>query len=148
MPIDVHNHWYPLPYLEVLSEHGGRFGWEVARGADGVPVLRSNRGYIFRCTKATNNPDARVEEMNSGGLDIQVMSISEPWVDFLPSPQSIKLARLVNEDIARACEKYPDRLAGMITVPLNDVDSAVDEIGRGVRELGLRGVIIPTRVNG
>jgi aminocarboxymuconate-semialdehyde decarboxylase len=148
MAIDVHNHWYPLQYLEVLSEHGRRLGWEVATGGDGVPVLRSIRGYVFRCTKATNNPDVRVGEMNSGGLDMQIMSISEPWVDFLPPPQSIKLARLVNEDIANACEKYPDRLAGMATVPLNDVGAAVDEIDRGVRELGLKGVIVPTRVNG
>lgn len=148
MPIDVHNHWYPVQYLRVLAEHGGRCGWELVHSQDGTPVIRSVRGYIFRCTRATNNPETRVAEMDEGGLETQIMSISEPWVDFLPPPQSAKLAQLVNEDIAMACERFPGRLEGMATVPMNDVDSAVDEIRRAVSELGLKGVIVPTRVNG
>ncbi|MEM2972791.1 MAG: amidohydrolase family protein [Candidatus Caldarchaeum sp.] len=148
MPIDVHNHWYPVQYLKILAEHGGRFGWEVVHDRDGTPVLRSSRGYIFRCTRATNNAEARVAELDEGGLDIQVMSVSEPWVDFLQPPQSTKLAQMVNDDIAKACERFPGRLEGMATVPVNDVDAAVEELKRCVDELGFKGVIIPTRVNG
>ncbi|MEM4314762.1 MAG: amidohydrolase family protein [Nitrososphaerota archaeon] len=148
MPIDVHNHWYPSTYLKLLADHGGKYGWEIVHTQDGTPVIRSLRGYVFRCTKATNNPEARVSELDEGGLETQVMSLSEPWVDFLPPPQSIKLAQMVNDDIAKACEKFPGRLEGMATVPMNDVDAAVDEIRRCVADLGLRGVIVPTRVNG
>ncbi len=148
MAIDVHNHWYPIEYLKILAEHGSGHGWEIIHSGDGTPVIRSSRGYIFRCTRATNNPEARVRELDEGGLEIQVMSISEPWVDFLPNPKSAKLAQLVNDDIAHACERFPDRLFGMATIPLNDVDSAVEEIKRCVGELGMRGVIVPTRVNG
>jgi aminocarboxymuconate-semialdehyde decarboxylase len=148
MAIDVHNHWYPVNYLKILAEHGASYGWEIIHSSDGTPVIRSRRGYIFRCMKATNDPMARVRELDEGGLETQVMSLSEPWVDFLPPPQSAKLAQLVNDDIAHACEKFPGRLEGMATIPLNDVDSAVEEIKRSVGELGLKGVIIPTRVNG
>ncbi|MCS6769670.1 MAG: amidohydrolase family protein [Candidatus Caldarchaeum sp.] len=148
MPVDVHNHWYPVEYLKVLAEHGGRYGWVVVNSPDDVPVIKSSRGYIFRCTKATNEAQARVAEMDAGGLDTQIMSISEPWVDFLPPPQSIRLAQMVNDDIARACERFPGRLEGMATVPMNDVEASVDELKRCKAELGLKGVIIPTRVNG
>ena len=40
------------------------------------------------------------------------------------------------------------RFAGLAGLPLNDIDSAIEETHRAVKDLGMKGVIVPTQVQG
>jgi predicted TIM-barrel fold metal-dependent hydrolase len=54
-------------------------------------------------------------------------------------------ARAHNRWMAEFCRKSPERRVGLAIVPIvHDIDAAVAEI-RAARDMGLRGVIIPTR---
>jgi aminocarboxymuconate-semialdehyde decarboxylase len=59
-----------------------------------------------------------------------------------------ELARMVNEHTAKAVKKRPGNLVGLATVPLQDGDLAVQELTYSVEELGLRGVVAGSNVNG
>src|SRR5205823_465911 len=59
----------------------------------------------------------------------------------------IPLARSFNDELAAAVADRPDRLAGLATVPLQDVAEASAELERAVG-LGLKGVAIGSNVNG
>ncbi len=67
------------------------------------------------------------------------------WAD---SETGVTLSRLQNERISEICRQYPDRFIGIGTVPLQDVEEAIKELERLSKELGLRGVIISSNVNG
>jgi predicted TIM-barrel fold metal-dependent hydrolase len=78
-----------------------------------------------------------------------VLSLGPPGVDRADSIQeSVRLAKMVNDKIARVCGEYDGRFAGLATLPLTDVKSSVEELGRSVRELSLKGAMIFSNVSG
>src|SRR5690606_8128138 len=60
-----------------------------------------------------------------------------------------ELARIANDGQARLVRERPERFASFVAaVPLADVDDAVEEARRAVRDLGAAGVQIYTNVSG
>jgi aminocarboxymuconate-semialdehyde decarboxylase len=57
------------------------------------------------------------------------------------------LARDVNDEIAAMTRQWPERFAGLATLPVPDVGAAVDELDRAVHVLGLKGAELDTVVN-
>jgi aminocarboxymuconate-semialdehyde decarboxylase len=53
----------------------------------------------------------------------------------------------LNDHIADVVRRYPKRFVGLATIPLQDIDLAVKELHRSVKELGLAGVQIGSHVN-
>ncbi|WP_404366950.1 amidohydrolase family protein [Sphingomonas sp. MMS24-J45] len=93
--------------------------------------------------------DTRIADMDRLGIDVQAISPSPGQYFYFTDPETGRAAaRLVNDGIAAAVAQHPDRLVGMGTVPLQDMDMAVVELHRCVRELDLRGIEISSNVNG
>ena len=96
-----------------------------------------------------NGVDERIGEMDRMGVDIQAISPSPgQYYYFAPPELGRQASRIVNDGIASAVARHPDRLVGMGTVPLQDTQMAVAEMHRCVSELGLRGIEISSHVNG
>lgn len=96
-----------------------------------------------------NGVDDRIADMDRLGIDIQAVSPSPgQYYYYAPPELGREAARTVNEGIAEAVSRHPDRLVGMGTVPLQDTGMAIAEMRRCVTELGLRGIEISTHVNG
>ena len=93
--------------------------------------------------------EQRLKDMDRMGIDIQAVSPAPHQTYYWTDPgEGRELARAVNERIAGICAKYPDRLVGLGTVPLQDPDLAVSELVHCVKTLGMRGVQINPSVNG
>lgn len=96
-----------------------------------------------------NNIDLRIAEMDALGVDVQAISPSPgQYYYFAPPELGREAARQINDGIATAVAKYPDRLVGMGSVPLQDPQMAIAEMRRCVTELDLRGIEISSHVNG
>jgi aminocarboxymuconate-semialdehyde decarboxylase len=54
----------------------------------------------------------------------------------------------VNDEIASMTRQWPQRFAGLATLPVQDVTAAIDELERAVTVLGLKGAELDTSVNG
>ena len=52
------------------------------------------------------------------------------------------MARSVNDRIADACARHPDRFQGLAALPTPDVHAAPLELERAVRDLGLKGALL------
>lgn len=96
-----------------------------------------------------NGLDERLQDMDRIGIDIQVLS-PNPGQYFYAAPADVgrDAARTINDAIAAATERHPDRFAGLGSVPMQDAQMAVAELRRCKGELGLRGVEIGTNVAG
>jgi aminocarboxymuconate-semialdehyde decarboxylase len=93
--------------------------------------------------------EVRLADMDRMGIDIQAVSPAPQQTYYWTDPGlGVELSRMVNDRLAEIAAKWPDRFVGLGTVPLQNVDLAVAELERCVKQLGLRGVEINPSVNG
>lgn len=108
-----------------------------------------NRAQFAAIGRTLNGLEQRLADMDRLGIDIQAISPSPGQYFYFADPETGRdAARAVNEGMAAAVAAHPDRLVGMGTVPLQNVEMAITEMRRCVRELDLRGIEISSNVNG
>jgi len=91
--------------------------------------------------------DSRLQYMDEAGVDIQVLSFNYN-IDRLNAADALALTRKVNEKMAEAIKKYPDRFVGFTAVAPKDPKASADELERTVKQLGFKGTMILPHVNG
>jgi len=108
-----------------------------------------NRQQFRQIGPKLNDIDERIADMDRLGVDVQAISPVPPQMYYSVEPDlGRQAARLVNDGIAAAVARHPERLVGMGTVPLQAPELAVQEMKRCVNELGLRGIEISSHVAG
>ncbi len=83
--------------------------------------------------------EGRIREMDAGGIDTAVVSLTSPGVDHFEPAVGTRLARDINDELAAAIDKHPDRLMGFAALAPKDPDAAARELERAVKELGFKG---------
>ena len=86
--------------------------------------------------------EKRISEMDSAGVDLQVLSLTSPGTEQLDGAAAVAVAREANDFIADAVEKNPTRFAAFAALPTAEPDKAAVELERMVRERGFKGAII------
>jgi 2,3-dihydroxybenzoate decarboxylase len=87
--------------------------------------------------------DERLREMDAHGIAFAILSLNAPGVQSVIDPgMAVEVARRANDALAAAIARHPDRYAGFAAVPMQDPDAALVELRRGVKELGLKGVML------
>jgi predicted TIM-barrel fold metal-dependent hydrolase len=92
--------------------------------------------------------DQRLADMDDEGVDVQVLSVTAPGVNHLAPREAVALARSANDELADAVRRHPDRFEGLVTLPTPDPRAAVEELTRGIDELGLQGAMLNGRAGG
>ena len=93
--------------------------------------------------------EVRLKDMDRMGIDMQAVSPAPNQTYYWTEPGlGAELARTVNDRLAGIVAAHPDRFVGLGTIPLQNVELAVAELDRCVKQLGLRGVEINPSVNG
>lgn len=92
----------------------------------------------------------RLEIMDECEVDMQIVSYFPPPLEaYLEDANEIQeAASLLNDGMADVVQMGSGRLVGVATVSLLDVDKAIDELERSVRELNLKGVTLFSDVRG
>lgn len=145
--IDVHSHFFPRGFVELVEREGGPDGAGVKRDGE-VPLLVMPGHPPVPLVPEFVEPEARLRYMEARGISLQALSLSPPMVYWASPELGVRLARAFNDGIAELCAAYPDRFVGVATLPMQDVPAAVLEGERAVGELGLRGVYLATSTNG
>src|SRR5947209_20117423 len=93
--------------------------------------------------------EVRLKDMDRMGIDIQAVSPAPQQTYYWTEPGlGAEVSRMVNERLAEIVAKWPERFVALGTVPLQNVELAVIELERCVKQLGLRGVEINPNVAG
>jgi uncharacterized protein len=90
----------------------------------------------------------RLQDMDTSGIDLQVLSDIGSSLAPRSGDEGVQLARESNDQVAEAIAAHPDRFAGFATLPMTEPGAAVDELERAVRSLGLKGAMIFGTTNG
>ena len=92
--------------------------------------------------------EGRLAGMDAAGIDVQVLSSPATSVQYFEPARSVEMARKVNDHLAAAIARHPDRYYGFATLPTPDPAAAVTELERVVREYGFKGAMIQGHTNG
>jgi len=144
--IDIHAHLSIAAAETLLRQYAPQ---AAALGFSSPQTDAVNRELFARIGRKLGSIEARIADMDSLGIDMQVISpLPGQTIYTVPPEVARDAAHLTNDGIAQAVARYPDRLAGMGLVPLQAPELAVAEMKRCVRALGLRGIEISSHVNG
>ncbi|HET6143326.1 MAG TPA: amidohydrolase family protein [Candidatus Acidoferrales bacterium] len=145
-PVDVHAHFFPQAYLDVLAEYGPKFGVEYRAAEEGFYIKTEVR---FQGPLPYRSVDLklRIADMDAQGTAMQAMSLTGPMAHWGDEEVSHKLASAYNDAASAANVQYPTRLFGLLTLPMMFPDRAIDELNRASKLPGLRGVYMGTNIN-
>jgi aminocarboxymuconate-semialdehyde decarboxylase len=144
--IDIHAHYYPQSFLDLIAEEGKRFKAEYRMTADGF-YLSSPAGSIGPLPTKIIDLKQRMADMDAQGVSIQAISLTTPMVSWADADLSLKLSRTWNDAASEAHKAYPTRLVALMILPMLDPDRAIDELNRAAELPGIRGVYMGTNIN-
>ncbi len=90
----------------------------------------------------------RAAAIEKAGVDKQILSFTTPGIHIESPERSVELARIVNDSFATIIDEHKDRFTALATLPLNDPDASVSELERAFGELGFRGIMVFSNING
>jgi aminocarboxymuconate-semialdehyde decarboxylase len=147
--IDIHAHLVPHALWKAVDAGAEWYGFRQEAGDKLAAVAGGGKRNTFSSPKVRYSTEERLKDMDAQGVDVQVVSIHTPFMGYhLDAAQGSALARDVNDEIAGMTREWPARLAGLATLPMQDVKSAIEELERAVTRLGLKGAELDTNVNG
>jgi aminocarboxymuconate-semialdehyde decarboxylase len=147
--IDIHAHVVPSSLWQAADAGREWFGFRHETGEGLGSVVGGGHRTSFNSPKVRFTPEERLHDMDVQGVDVQVLSIHTPFFGYhLDSAQGLELARDFNDEVSTLSRQWPERFAGLATLPMQDVPAAIAELERAVTVLGLKGAALDTAVNG
>ncbi len=135
--IDIHAHITPEGFVNAYQTGSTWHGIS--------PAAVSNIRYNPRTTWT---PEERIADMNSLGVDVQVLSTNAFFYNYdMDASVVAAMDRECNDYVVQLVKDYPDRFAGFANLPMQDVSAAVAELERSMN-MGLKGAMIGDQVNG
>ena len=151
--VDIHTHIYPpsyiqllksrqtLPYIRTFADHPNSPRLIILPGENEGPSTSRGRPV---------GPEywdigAKLAFMDAHGIATSVISLANPWLDFLPADEAPQMAKQINDEIETLCAQRPGRLFFFAALPLSASTAAITaEVERVARLKHCRGVILGT----
>lgn len=126
MIIDAHAHYHPLRYTEAVERAIGRAAGPMAPHPD---------------TDSKEHIEKRLEFMEDAGVSLQVLSPAAGRAPYSANEAAaVEAAKIGNDIYAELVARYPEKFKSFVTLPLPHVEASLQELRRGMDELGMIGV--------
>ena len=145
--IDTHAHYFPQSYIDLIAKLGPRCGTTVQQDTQGRTFIQV--GLLLRTGPIEPlfiDLDARLKEMDRQGVEVHVLSLTQPMVYWADDDLGLQLSVAFNDAVSAAHRQYPERLLGFATLPFQNPKLALEELERAAKLPGIRGVYIATVV--
>ena len=147
--IDIHAHIVPESMWKAIEAKKEWHGFRHEPGEGMGTMVGGGLRTAFTSPKLRYSVEQRIKDMDAQKVDVQVLSIHTPFVGYHLEPaQGLALAHEYNDEICATVRGSKGRLAGLATLPMQDVKAAIGELERAVTKLGLKGASLDTQVNG
>jgi aminocarboxymuconate-semialdehyde decarboxylase len=143
--IDFHNHYYPPNYMRALQS--GESSVTVTIDGDGNPNLHYPGDYNV-AVRGHRDLAYRQDVLEAHGVTMQVVTLTTPGTHVETSAAAARLASMVNNEFKDAMETRGHRFTALATLPLNDPAASLKEFRRATGELGMRGAMLFSNING
>ncbi len=143
--IDFHNHFYPKEYIEAIQT--GPSNIKVTYDENNNPLLHYPGDYNI-LVPSHRDIDFREQAIKKAGVDKQILTFTTPGTQIESPERSVELAQIVNDGFARIKDERSERFTALATLPLNDPETSVIEFERAFNDLGFKGVMVFSNING
>ena len=140
--IDVHTHMFSQGWIDVVNSSDN----ENFRLGEGRTLISRGQG-IGRISDSMLDFDIRIADMDEAGVDIALISLTSPSVNWGTATENAKAARAINDDFLTAERKYDGRIRWMASLPLQNEADALEELRRA-KANGAIGVCTLTNILG
>lgn len=128
MKIDVHAHYFPARFNQIMARRSPRDAQDVGAG------------------DAPGQVEARLADMDAAGVQMQILSTAARGPYFPASNDAVEGARVANDLYAELVARHPKRFDVFASVPLPHLDATMRELERALDTLGMVGVTATTSV--
>ena len=141
MPVvDVHTHMLNREWLALLEKHG-RPRYTLATVPGGLRAIHLDGAPFMTPVPEMFDWDLRVQNMDKAGIDVSVVSLTCPNCYWGGEAVSLKAAQTMNDELARARKRFPDRMQWFCSLPWQYPKAALKELSRAARA-GACGVMV------
>ena len=145
--IDIHAHFFPERYLDLIECSGAAFGASIDRSNSKGPVIVLRGSRTPSLDASYWDLDRRRRVMDKQGVGVHALSLTVPMVYFADGELGQRLAEAVNDSMSEAHRAFPDRFVGCATLPMQDPKRALAELERAAALPGIKAVYLGTNVN-
>ncbi|KAL7627145.1 hypothetical protein AAE478_003921 [Parahypoxylon ruwenzoriense] len=159
--VDIHTHMYPPAYIRILESRSSipLIRQYPGGGAPRLIILPAEAEALdsaasaFTPTDLPGRPvtshysslEQKLHFMDIHHIDISVLSLANPWLDFVPSEEASEAAKAINQEFSNMCASSPGRLFFFATLPVSAPPETLLAAVGHVRSLKYcRGVILGT----
>jgi len=143
--IDVHTHLMSAEWIDFLGSNGG--GRLELRESGGRRVIFADGEDFVPLLPAMFDVEQRLRKMDAAGIDIAVLSLTAPGVQWGDEEISARSAAMANDHLASVQERMPARFRWFASLPMHHPSVATEELRR-CRGIGASGVIMFANVEG
>ncbi|MGY6125998.1 amidohydrolase family protein [Paraburkholderia strydomiana] len=144
--IDVHAHYYPESYCDLVGKEGSKYGGSFV--CDGHSfTFKTPAGSLGPLPMKFIDVDQRLQDMDASGVDVQALSLSVPMAYWGDRAFNARLARAWNAAASEVYRAHPKRFVVLATLPMLDAHDALDELDRAAVLPGVRGVYMGTNID-
>lgn len=144
--VDIHTHMLSQGFLDAMTA-GSAGKYRVARVPAGDEAIFTGDTAFVTLTPGMFDYGLRVSAMDAAGVDLAVVSLTCPNVFWGNSEASASASALINDDMAAAQARYPDRIRFLATIPWQYPDRAIAELERACAR-GAVGVMVLATIDG
>jgi aminocarboxymuconate-semialdehyde decarboxylase len=125
----------------------GQSSVRVTIDEDGNPNLHYPGDYNV-AVRGHRDLAYREEVLDAHGVTMQVLTLTTPGTHVETPAAAAKLASLVNDEFREGIEARGRHFTALATLPLNDPKASLTEFRRATGQLGLRGAMLFSNING
>lgn len=130
--IDIHTHILPERWPDFTKKYGYGGFIHIEHHAPCKAKLLKDDGSTFRVIEQNCwDPAIRVKDCDRDEVSIQVLSTVPVMFNYWAKSQdTLDISKFLNDFMVETVGKYPERLLGLATVPLQDPELAIRELER------------------
>jgi predicted TIM-barrel fold metal-dependent hydrolase len=137
--IDVHAHYLPTSYRPMLETLNAMSGTPTASAGNSTPEARQMFAAMSDQPGMINQ---RIEMMDDAGVERQILSPGSMAPYATKSQLAVEAAHKLNDSYCELTEAHPNRFSSLVSLPLPHIDASLEEMRRGLDELGMVGVAL------
>lgn len=141
--IDCQSHMYPNVILDYME----------TRTKPPLVYRRGDQRYTLvgrwhrRVRAKHTDVAAKLADMDRVGIATTALTINDPGPETF-GEDGLKVARMANDFLGETARAHPGRFIPLALLPLQDMDASLKELDRSVNQLGAKGILLYSNLNG
>eukprot|EP01116_Phalansterium_solitarium_P021954 TRINITY_DN7058_c0_g1_i1.p1 TRINITY_DN7058_c0_g1~~TRINITY_DN7058_c0_g1_i1.p1 ORF type:complete len:360 (+),score=168.93 TRINITY_DN7058_c0_g1_i1:94-1173(+) len=149
--VDVHTHVYLPRYMQMMRDR--KLLPRVVKddaNVDRLLILPEEESEEFGVAKGRPigteywDVNKKIEWMNDSGIETAVLSLANPWLDFMSGDEASQWSTELNNDMNTVCGQHEGKFFGFGVLPVGNPRECAAELDRIAASKYLRGVIMGT----